>query len=148
MCNGGAGGGTNGLRGESGRNFPLIGGGGGTQAAGGVGGVGAQQSGQAGSYLQGGSAIGNPYGAGGGGGYFGGGAGAYGNGNVMGGGGGGSSFIATSVIYGASFPGNGVYSAGTQDPDYPASTVSNFSSVGFGGIQAGNGGDGHCVIYY
>jgi hypothetical protein len=148
MCNGGAGGGTNGLRGESGRNFPLFGGGGGTQVAGGTGGNGGNQAGQAGSYLQGGSAIGSVYGGGGGGGYFGGGAGSYGNGNVMAGGGGGSGFIATSVIYGASFPGTGAYPAGTQDPDYPASSVSSFTSVGFGAIQAANGGDGHCVIYY
>jgi hypothetical protein len=148
MCNGGAGGGLNGMRGESGRGFTSFGGGGGSQSAGGAGGNGGNQAGQAGSYLQGGSAIGNNYGGGGGGGYFGGGAGSYGNGNVMAGGGGGSGFIATSVIYGASFPGNGAYPAGTQDPDYPASTASTFSSVGFGGTQINNGGDGHCVLYY
>jgi hypothetical protein len=148
MCNGGAGGGLVGLRGSSRVNEPLLAGGGGTQSAGGVGGNGNVNAGQAGSSLQGGSVIGNPYGGGGGGGYFGGGAGSYSNSNSMGGGGGGSGFIATSVIYGASFPGNGASPAGTQDPDYPASTASTTSSVGFGGVQNNNGGDGHCVLYY
>jgi hypothetical protein len=148
MCNGGAGGGINGMRGESGRNLQSFAGGGGSQTAGGVGGNGTNTAGQAGSYLQGGSVAGSVYGGGGGGGYFGGGAGSYGNGNVMAGGGGGSGFIAAGVIYGASIPGAGAYPANVQDPDYPASTASNFSSVGFGGIQANNGGDGHMVIYY
>jgi hypothetical protein len=66
----------------------------------------------------------------------------------MGGGGGGSGFVSPSVIYGVTVAGNGAYPAQVQDPDYPPSTVSTANSVGQGGTQATNGGDGHCVIYY
>jgi hypothetical protein len=66
----------------------------------------------------------------------------------MGGGGGGSGYIAPSVILGSTFIGKGAYPAGMDDIDYPASTASNYSSVGFGGVQRNNGGDGHLVIYY
>lgn len=147
MSNGGAGGGLNGMRGESARTQAFAGGGG-SQSAGGAGGTGTNSAGQAGSPLQGGSVIGNPYGGGGGGGYFGGGAGSYGSGNTMGGGGGGSGFVASGVIYGATVAGSGANPANTDDPDYPASTVSTFTSVGRGGIQGWNGGDGYLVIYY
>lgn len=148
MCNGGAGGGLIGMRGESARNFTSYAGGGGTQSAGGVGGNGNNLSGQAGSYLQGGSVTNQPYGGGGGGGYYGGGAGSYGNGNVMGGGGGGSSYFAPSTILGDTFAGRGYLPAMVEDPDYPTSTKSTYSSVGYGGAQQSNGGDGFLVIYY
>jgi len=148
MCNGGAGGGYIGLRGESRDGQTSFAGGGGTQSAGGIAGNGGNTGGGAGSSLQGGSVQGNNYGGGGGGGYFGGGSGSYGASNTMGGGGGGSGYIAPSVILGSSFIGKGAYPAGMDDIDYPASTASNYSSVGFGGVQRNNGGDGHLVIYY
>lgn len=148
MCNGGAGGGYTGRRGETGGNATSFAGGGGTQAAGGAGGNGGNAAGQAGSYLLGGSVIGNVYGGGGGGGYYGGGAGSYGNGNTMAGGGGGSGFVSSSVIMGTTYSGTGRYPAGADDSDYPASTFSIHSSVGFGGTQRQHGGDGHLVIYY
>ena len=148
MANGGAGGGINGLRGETGRSRVSLAGGGGTQSAGGSGGNGNNTSGQNGSYLQGGSVNGNPYGGGGGGGYYGGGAGSYGFGDTMAGGGGGSGYLAPSVIFGATFAGRGTYPAGIDDIDYPASTASNFVSIGQGGTQQNNGGDGFLVIYY
>jgi hypothetical protein len=150
MGDGGAGGGLNGLRGEVGRNATSLAGGGGSQVAGGVGGNGAQTAGSAGSFLQGGSLQGNPYGGGGGGGYYGGGAGSYGLSNTMSGGGGGSGYTAPNVIYGATFCGNGRYPSpfGTNDIDYPNSSVSTYSSIGFGGVQQTHGGDGYIVIYY
>jgi hypothetical protein len=147
MNNGGAGGGLTGRRGEAGEQTQAWSGGGGTQASGGAGGTGTNNSGQAGSSLQGGSVNGNPYGGGGGGGYFGGGAGSY-QSQTMAGGGGGSGFVASSVIMGATYTGNGRFPAGTDDIDYPASTFSSFSSVGYGGVQRQHGGDGHLVIYY
>ena len=148
LNSGGAGGGLTGRRGECGRNNPAWAGGGGTQTAGGAGGTGGNATGQAGSYLQGGSVTGgNTYGGGGGGGYYGGGAGSYGS-SDMGGGGGGSGYIHSSVIMGASYPGTGRYPAATEDVDYPASTVSNYTSIGFGGIQVCHGGDGFLVLYY
>lgn len=148
MNNGGAGGGYTGRRGEAGYNSPAVGGGGATQSAGGVAGTGGNTAGGAGSYLQGGSCQGNNYGGGGGGGYYGGGSGAYNGGNNMGGGGGGSAYINSSVIMGATYPGTGRYPAATEDIDYPASSTSNYSSIGYGGMQQGNGGDGYMVIYY
>jgi hypothetical protein len=148
MCNGGAGGGTVGLRGESRDGNTSFAGGGGTQVAGGTAGNGGTTAGGAGSYLQGGSVQGNPYGGGGGGGYFGGGSGSQGNGNTMGGGGGGSGFTTTTAILASTYFGNGTYPAGMEDIDYPASTASVYSSVGFGGVQRNNGGDGYVVIYY
>lgn len=147
MCNGGAGGGLTGRRGETGENTPAWAGGGGTQSAGGTGGTGTATTGQAGSYLQGGSANGNVYGGGGGGGYYGGGAGSY-QSSTMAGGGGGSGYIHSSVIMGATYSGTGRYAAGVNDSDYPASSISNYSSVGFGGTQRQHGGDGFLVIYY
>jgi hypothetical protein len=147
MCNGGAGGGYNGRRGETGENSPQWAGDGGTQSAGGAGGSGANNTGQAGEYLQGGSVNGNVYGGGGGGGYYGGGAGSY-ESLTMAGGGGGSGYISPSVIMGATYTGVGRYPAGSDDSDYPASTMSTHSSVGFGGTQRQHGGDGHLVIYY
>ena len=147
MCNGGAGGGYTGRRGETGENNIAWAGGGGTQTAGGSGGTGTNTSGQSGSYLQGGSTNSNPYGGGGGGGYYGGGAGSY-QSSTMAGGGGGSGYIAPTVIMGATYPGTGRYAAGTEDIDYPASTFSTYSSVGYGGTQRQHGGDGHLVIYY
>jgi hypothetical protein len=146
--NGGAGGGYTGRRGEAGFNTTSAAGGGGTQTAGGSAGSGGNTNGGAGSYLQGGSCQGNNYGGGGGGGYYGGGSGAYNGGNNMAGGGGGSGYIHSSVIMGATYPGTGRYPSGTEDIDYPASSVSNYSSIGFGGIQQGHGGDGFMVIYY
>lgn len=146
MHNGGAGGGSVGLRGESNAGMSAAGGGG-TQSAGGAGGNGSAALGGAGSYLQGGSVQGNPYGGGGGGGYFGGGSGSY-VGNTMAGGGGGSGFTTTTAILASTYPGNGAYPAGMDDVDYPSSTASTFSSVGFGGVQRTNGGDGYIVIYY
>jgi len=148
MNNGGAGGGYTGRRGEAGYNTPAVGGGGGTQSGGGAAGTGGNTAGGAGSYLQGGFVQGNNYGGGGGGGYYGGGSGAYNGGNNMGGGGGGSGFVASTVIMGATYTGTGRYPAGTEDIDYPASSASNYSSIGFGGIQQGHGGDGYMVIYY
>lgn len=145
--NGGPGGGLNGLRGDASRNNTAYAGGGGTQTAGGAGGTGNSNTGQAGTYLQGGSVNGNPYGGGGGGGYYGGGAGSYQSDN-MAGGGGGSGFIDSSVILGATFAGIGRYPANMDDVDYPASTASIYHSVGFGGVQQTHGGDGHLVIYY
>lgn len=150
MCDGGAGGGLKGLRGEVGRNTTSWAGGGGSQTAGGTAGNGGNTGGGAGSSLQGGSLQGNPYGGGGGGGYYGGGSGSYGGGNTMAGGGGGSGFIHSSVLYGETFCGNGRHPSafGINDIDYPDSSLSNYSSVGFGGVQQTNGGDGHVVIYY
>lgn len=147
-CNGGAGGGYNGLRGESRDGATGFAGGGGTQSAGGTAGNGGNTGGGAGSSLQGGSVQGNNYGGGGGGGYYGGGSGSYGNGNTMAGGGGGSGFIATTVLLGATFCGRGAYPAGMDDIDYPPSSTSTYSSIGFGGVQRNNGGDGYLVIYY
>lgn len=148
MCNGGAGGGLVGLRGESRDGNTSFAGGGGTQVAGGIAGNGGNTVGGAGSSLQGGSVQGSVYGGGGGGGYFGGGSGSYGNGNTMGGGGGGSGFITTTAILASTYPGRGAYPAGMDDIDYPASTASVYSSVGYGGVQRNNGGDGYIVIYY
>ena len=147
MNNGGAGGGFNGMRGEAGEQNQAWSGGGGTQSAGGTGGNGGSTSGQNGSSLQGGSTNGNPYGGGGGGGFFGGGAGSYAS-NTMAGGGGGSGYIAPSVIMGSTYPGTGRFPAGTSDQDYPPSSVSTFSSIGYGGVQRQHGGNGHIVIYY
>lgn len=147
-CSGGAGGGLRGMRGESGRGFTSFAGGGGSQTVGGNAGNGGNTVGGVGSYLQGGSVQGNVYGGGGGGGYYGGGSGSYGNGNVMAGGGGGSGYLHSSVIYGGTFPGFGSYAPATEDSDYPDSSSSVYSSVGFGGNQHGNGGDGFMVIYY
>jgi hypothetical protein len=147
MCNGGAGGGYTGRRGEAGENAPQWCGGGGTQTAGGTGGTGTSTSGAAGSYLQGGSTNGNPYGGGGGGGYYGGGAGSY-QSSTMCGGGGGSGYIHSSIIMGATYTGNGRYAAGTDDIDYPASSISTYSSIGYGGTQRQHAGDGFMVIYY
>ncbi len=148
FCNGGAGGGIRGMRGESARGFSSFAGGGGSQTSGGTAGNGGNTTGAVGIYLQGGSVQGNVYGGGGGGGYFGGGSGSYGNGNVMAGGGGGSGYIHPSVIFGATFAGTGMYPARVDDVDYPDSSASTFSSVGYGGMQQGNGGDGHIVIYF
>lgn len=148
MCNGGAGGGYNGLRGESRDGNTSFAGGGGTQSAGGTAGNGTNTGGGAGSSLQGGSVQGNNYGGGGGGGFFGGGSGSYGNSNTMGGGGGGSGFITTTALLAATFCGRGAYPAGMDDIDYPASGSSIYSSIGFGGVQRNNGGDGYLVIYY
>lgn len=148
MCNGGAGGGIVGLRGESRDGATSFAGGGGTQSAGGTAGNGGNTAGGAGSYLQGGSVQGSVYGGGGGGGYFGGGSGSYGNSNTMAGGGGGSGFTTTTAILASTYPGSGAYPAGMNDADYPASTASTYSSVGFGGVQRNNGGDGYIVIYY
>jgi hypothetical protein len=147
MNNGGAGGGYTGRRGEAGEQAQAWSGNGGSQTAGGVGGTGSNQTGQAGSYLQGGSANGNNYGGGGGGGYYGGGAGSY-QSNTMAGGGGGSGYVSPAAIMGATYPGTGRYVAGSEDIDYPNSNVSNYSSVGYGGVQRQHGGDGHMVIYY
>lgn len=147
MCNGGAGGGYTGRRGETGENAPQWAGGGGTQAAGGSGGTGTNTSGQSGSYLQGGSTNGSVYGGGGGGGYYGGGAGSY-QSSTMAGGGGGSGYVGPTVIMGGTYSGTGRYPAGADDSDYPASTLSTYSSVGFGGTQRQHGGDGFLVIYY
>lgn len=144
---GGAGGGLTGRRGECGRNNVGYTGGGGTQTAGGTGGNGGNSSGNAGSYLQGGSVNGNVYGGGGGGGYYGGGSGSYGA-SDMAGGGGGSGYVAASVIMGSTYSGSGRYAAAVDDSDYPASTTSNYSSIGFGGVQQSHGGDGYMVIYY
>lgn len=147
MNNGGAGGGYTGRRGEQGEQQTTWAGGGGTQSAGGAGGTGTSTSGQAGSYLQGGSTNGNPYGGGGGGGYYGGGAGSY-QSSTMAGGGGGSGYIHSTVIMGATYTGNGRFPAGTDDIDYPDSTVSTYSSIGYGGTQRQHGGNGFLVIYY
>lgn len=144
---GGAGGGLTGRRGECGRNNVGYTGGGGTQTAGGTGGNGSSSTGNAGSYLQGGSVNGNVYGGGGGGGYYGGGAGSYG-GSDMAGGGGGSGYISSSVIMGSTYSGMGRNAAAVDDSDYPASTTSTYSSIGFGGVQQSGGGDGYMVIYY
>ena len=150
--NGGAGGGTTGLRGDSMYFYQFATyAEGGTQTAGGVGAsVGIYSQGN-GSSLQGGSVQGNDYGGGGGGGYYGGGAGNYMStqGAVMTGGGGGSGFVSSTVIFGQTFTGKGMYPAGMDDPDYPASTASNYTSVGFGGYQEySHGGDGYLTIYY
>lgn len=148
MCNGGAGGGYVGLRGESRDGATAFAGGGGTQSAGGIAGNGGNTGGGAGSFLQGGSVQGNNYGGGGGGGYFGGGSGSYGSANTMAGGGGGSGFTTTTALLAATFCGKGAYAAGMDDIDYPDSSSSIYSSVGFGGVQRNNGGDGYLVIYY
>lgn len=148
MCNGGAGGGINGLRGEAGRNYTSYAGAGGTQSSGGVGGNGTNTAGGAGSYLQGGSVQGNVYGGGGGGGYYGGGSGSYGAGNTMAGGGGGSGYLHSSVLFGKTIAGFGRHAAAVDDPDYPNSTESIYSSIGFGGVQQTHGGDGYIVLYY
>ena len=90
---------------------------------------------------------GNTYGGGGGGGYYGGGSGSYG-GSDMAGGGGGSGFVGPTILLGATFTGTGRFPAGTDDQDYPLSSFSSYSSIGFGGVMATNGGDGHVVLYY
>lgn len=148
MCNGGAGGGLIGRRGEAGRNYVDAAGKGGTQSAGGAASSGSNQSGGAGSYLQGGSAQGSVYGGGGGGGYYGGSAGSYTQGNTMAGGGGGSSYIDSTVVLGYTEPGEGRHPGGISDIDYPSYTFSTYSDVGYGGVQANHGGDGHIIIYY
>lgn len=148
FCNGGAGGGLRGIRGESGRNLPSYAGGGGSQTGGGTAGNGGNAVGNVGLYLQGGSVQGNMYGGGGGGGYYGGGSGSYGNGNVMAGGGGGSGYIHSSVIFGNTYSGAGPYPAGRDDVDYPDSSSSKYSSVGYGGNQNNHGGDGFIAIYH
>lgn len=148
MCNGGAGGGLNGMRGEAGRGYTTAGGGGGSQTAGGAAGIGGNQGATAGSSLQGGEPNNAVYGGGGGGGYYGGGGGAYNGGNTMGGGGGGSGYVATTTILGSTHVGRGAYPPAMDDVDYPASTASTYSSVGYGGMQNNNGGDGYIVIYY
>lgn len=146
-CNGGAGGGFTGRRGEAGQQVTSWAGSGGSQTSGGAGGNGGNTGGGAGSYLQGGSVQGNNYGGGGGGGYYGGGSGSYAS-ETMAGGGGGSGFVSSSVIMGSTYPGLGRIAAGTEDIDYPSSNVSNYTSVGYGGVQRGHGGDGYLVIYY
>ena len=148
--NGGAGGGTYGLRGEIIYGFNSTSyAEGGTQSAGGAGFTGLYTAGP-GSYLQGGSVQGYQYGGGGGGGYYGGGAGNYvAATSLMAGGGGGSGFIGSTVIYGQSYPGKGIFPAGMDDPDYPSSTASTYTSVGFGGnIQWAHGGDSYLTLYY
>jgi hypothetical protein len=147
MANGGAGGGFVGLRGDVARNSTSWAGGGGTQSAGGTGGNGPNNSGNAGTSLQGGSVNGNVYGGGGGGGYYGGGSGSYGT-DTMAGGGGGSGYVSSSVLVGATFCGMGRHPAGINDVDYPASSESTYTSIGFGGTQQGHGGDGYIVLYY
>jgi hypothetical protein len=150
--NGGAGGGTYGLRGDTMYYFNLTTfAEGGTQSAGGVGAsVGYYAQGN-GSSLQGGSVQGLSYGGGGGGGYYGGGAGNYMNaqGAIMVGGGGGSGYVGSTVIFGQSFTGKGMYPAGMDDPDYPPSTASTYTSVGFGGfMEYSHGGDSYLTLYY
>ena len=149
--NGGAGGGTYGLRGEvlysfNAATFAE----GGSQSAGGTQLAGYYASGGGGSSLTGGQIQGYQYGGGGGGGYYGGGSGNYiVAGTVMGGGGGGSGYVGSTVIYGQSYAGKGIYPAGMDDPDYPSSTASTYSSVGFGGnIQYAHGGDSYLALYY
>jgi hypothetical protein len=51
-------------------------------------------------------------------------------------------------LLGATFTGTGRFPAGTDDQDYPLSSFSSYSSIGFGGVMATNGGDGHVVLYY
>jgi hypothetical protein len=148
--NGGAGGGSFGLRGEFSSTLNgFVPPEGGTQSAGGAGGTGFYSPGN-GSAFQGGSVQGNAYGGGGGGGYFGGGAGNYNNTSThtMSGGGGGSGYVGPTVIFGQSFPGKGIYPAGMDDSDYPSSTASTFTSIGFGAANPFNGGDSYLTLYY
>jgi len=150
--NGGAGGGTYGLRGDN-LEYYQNGGfaEGGTQSAGGAGAVGSYATAGPGSYLTGGQVQGYQYGGGGGGGYYGGGAGNYpvSVGPVMLGGGGGSGYVGSTVIFGQTYAGKGMYPAGMDDPDYPSSTASTYTSVGFGGYQEiAHGGDGYLTLYY
>jgi hypothetical protein len=150
--NGGAGGGTYGLRGDTQYNYAS---GsyaeGGTQSAGGIQAAGYYAgTGGAGSYLVGGSVQGYQYGGGGGGGYYGGGSGNYiASGTIMMAGGGGSGYVGPTVIFGQTFAGKGRIPAGMDDSDYPSSTASTYTSIGFGGYQEyAHGGDGYLVIYY
>lgn len=142
---GGAGGGLNGQSGWS-INGLTEAGRGGTQSAGGTGGTGGSATGQAGSYLQGGSNTSNAYGGGGGGGYYGGGAGSHGS-NNMGGGGGGSGYVYSSCLLGETFTGVRDKPAMYEDPDLPKyrSTYTDFARGGDAGNQ---GGDGYICIYY
>ncbi len=146
-AHGGAGGGLVGQRGFS--QIYSWTGRGGTQTAGGDGGTGNYNAGQAGSALQGGSVTGNPYGGAGGGGYFGGGAGSYGGPSPysMAGGGGGSGFVANTIILGETFTGMGFRPPFTNDPDFPK-TGSTYTTHSYGGVDNAPGGDGFVVIYY
>ena len=148
MANGGAGGGLTGKKADVARNYWTSAGKGGTQTAGGAATVGDNQNGQAGSSLQGGSCVGNPYGGGGGGGYFGGSAGAYTGGNSMPGGGGGSGYIISSALNPIMISGSFRTPGGVDDIDYPYGTSSTYGDVGFGGVSGNHGGDGHLVIWY
>jgi hypothetical protein len=146
---GGSGGGLVGQDGESPFNgYYTYRGRGGTQTAGGVGG------GSSGSAFQGGQA--SAYGGGGGGGLFGGSGGSYIEDRTMGGGGGGSGFIASNVIMGETFIGNGRFPYALQDPDIGHNEAGyvgvNIAHGGFdaenNSTQQGAGGPGRIVIYY
>lgn len=149
---GGGGGGLTGEKGLSNENYAWAGGGG-TQTAGGAGGTGSVNNGQAGSSLQGGHvfaqgtpAVNGPYGGGGGGGYYGGGAGSYQN-ATMGGGGGGSGYVSPNVLQGETFTADGWIPPYTSDPDFPQSG-STYTLHAYGGVDNAPGGDGFVVIYY
>lgn len=143
---GGAGGGTTG---QTGYDFNTLSEAGrpGTQSAGGAGGTGGNTTGQAGSAFQGGSANGNPYGAGGGGGYYGGGAGSYGGAGNMGGGGGGSGYVHSSVLLGGTYSGAYDKPAFHWDNDLPKHK-STYTEFAVGGDYCNPGGDGFVCIYY
>ena len=163
---GGAGGGQSGEQGNSAyQNTASFGGAPGTQTAGGASNttLSAQPCGP-GYALTGGYT--NSLGGAGGGGYFGGAGGGYTEGNIaagnpgtMGGGGGGSGYIASSVIFGATFTGRQQHPAFSWDPDLsPLTDPFNTSAkYGYGGECAYNaynaytgvrGGCGYCVLYY
>lgn len=134
---GGAGGGSKGQDGTS--NIAMTRGLGGTQLAGGLGGVGSNTIGRAGTKYTGGSPNTHSYGGAGGGGWYGGGGGAYSNDNTMGGGGGGSSYIGgAGVVNGKTLTGNGTTQANSTDPEN--------GSAGEGGSASRTGKSGKVII--
>lgn len=130
---GGAGGGLTAQAGES-----SLSGSGGIQTTGGVGGLGGQSSGTAGTQYQGGNPSGNLPGSGGGGGYYGGGGGGYSSSTGVGSGGGGSGYVSGSGVIGVTTAGNYNIPAGTTNPFYQ-------HGVATGGM-GGYGGNGLVVI--
>lgn len=150
---GGAGGGLSGQYGNSPFDAkPTYAGGPGTQSAGGT------SLGTAGSALTGGYCNTNTYGGGGGGGYYGGGGGSYSESNTMAGGGGGSGFVASSVLFGATFTGSINIPAMADDNDLAKTydTYNGWNKYGWGGdivvstaqYTSTGGGGSYCVIYY
>ncbi|MFS8130858.1 MAG: beta strand repeat-containing protein [Candidatus Dojkabacteria bacterium] len=114
---------------------------GGTQIAGGAGGVTPSATGDAGYKYSGGwGALGFPYGGSGGGGWYGGGKGEYYEPNTMGGGGGGSGYIGgAGLVNPYMYTGDKTTQAFSTDPDN--------GGAGAGGAASTDGQNGRVVIY-